>query len=107
MVSRARRKTDPAPSAPRARHRGRGIVIGVAAVVVASAVAWWATHRRPAPNLLLVTIDTLRADHVGVYGAAGARPPTLHAPPARARPFEHTPSGAPPTGRSAPRTPTR
>jgi arylsulfatase A-like enzyme/Flp pilus assembly protein TadD len=29
------------------------------------------------PNLLLVTIDTLRADHVGCYGAQGARTPVL------------------------------
>jgi len=30
-----------------------------------------------APNVVLVTIDTLRADHVGAYGAAGAGTPTL------------------------------
>src|SRR2546428_3395567 len=100
MVSRARRKTDPPPSAPRTRHRGRGIVIGVAAVVVASAVAWWATHRRPAPTLLLVTIDTLRADHVGVYGAANARTPTLDALAARGARFEHAQSPVPLTGPS-------
>jgi arylsulfatase A-like enzyme/Flp pilus assembly protein TadD len=29
------------------------------------------------PSVLLVSIDTLRADHVGAYGAAGARTPTL------------------------------
>ncbi len=29
------------------------------------------------PNLLLVTIDTLRADHVGAYGAEDAQTPTL------------------------------
>ena len=29
------------------------------------------------PNLLLVTIDTLRADHVGAYGAVEARTPVL------------------------------
>ena len=32
-----------------------------------------------AENLLLVTIDTLRADHVGAYGYARARTPTLDA----------------------------
>jgi arylsulfatase A-like enzyme/Flp pilus assembly protein TadD len=30
-------------------------------------------------NLLLITIDTLRADHVGAYGASSARTPTLDA----------------------------
>jgi len=29
------------------------------------------------PNVLLITIDTLRADHVGCYGHAGALTPTL------------------------------
>jgi len=29
------------------------------------------------PNVLLVSIDTLRADHVGCYGATGARTPNL------------------------------
>src|SRR5947209_4251876 len=29
------------------------------------------------PNLLLVTIDTLRADHVGAYGFAGNATPAL------------------------------
>ena len=31
----------------------------------------------PKPNLLLITIDTLRADHLGCYGYAKARTPTL------------------------------
>ena len=31
----------------------------------------------PARNLLLITIDTLRADHVGSYGYARARTPVL------------------------------
>jgi arylsulfatase A-like enzyme/Flp pilus assembly protein TadD len=42
-----------------------------------------ASHReggRPVPtgpNVLLITIDTLRADHVGAYGASGAETPAL------------------------------
>ncbi|PYQ82215.1 MAG: hypothetical protein DMG03_18240, partial [Acidobacteria bacterium] len=32
-----------------------------------------------AENLLLITIDTLRADHVGAYGYARARTPTVDA----------------------------
>ena len=31
----------------------------------------------PRPNLLMVTIDTLRADRVGAYGYAGARTPVM------------------------------
>jgi arylsulfatase A-like enzyme len=43
--------------------------------VVATASAWWGGCRRqageraqPADNLVLITIDTLRADHLGAYG---------------------------------------
>ncbi len=34
---------------------------------------------REHPNVLLVTIDTLRADHLGSYGAANALTPNLDA----------------------------
>jgi len=70
-------------------------------VIVTGALGWWATHRRPTgPNLLLVTIDTLRADHVGVYGAANARTPTLDALATRGVRFEHAQSPVPLTGPS-------
>jgi len=35
------------------------------------------SHPASPPNLLLITIDTLRADHVGVYGHTGAKTETL------------------------------
>jgi arylsulfatase A-like enzyme/Tfp pilus assembly protein PilF len=42
-------------------------------------VAWAISPRAqaPPPNVLLVTIDTVRADHVGAYGHAGAATPTI------------------------------
>jgi choline-sulfatase len=33
--------------------------------------------RKAKPNVILITIDTVRADHVGCYGATGVRTPTL------------------------------
>ena len=36
-----------------------------------------ANSREPARSLVLVTIDTLRADHVGAYGAVGVATPAL------------------------------
>jgi arylsulfatase A-like enzyme/Flp pilus assembly protein TadD len=82
-------------------HPFAGRLVVAAFVVMGAALAWWATHRRPAgPNLLLVTIDTLRADHVGVYGAANARTPTLDALAARGARFEHAQSPVPLTGPS-------
>ena len=62
-------------------------------VVVASAVAvrqltpWWyerAMRTAPRPlNVLLVTLDTTRADRIGAYGHQGAETPTLDALAAR------------------------
>src|SRR4051812_14354279 len=56
---------------------------GAAAVVIALAAAT-AACRAPHPaapvrNLLLITIDTLRADHVGAYGAATGATPAIDA----------------------------
>ncbi len=56
--------------------------LGALALVVGSALACNRVElsgppRASGPNLLLVTIDTLRADHVGAYGAENAHTPTL------------------------------
>jgi arylsulfatase A-like enzyme/Tfp pilus assembly protein PilF len=54
----------------------------------------------PRPNVLLVTIDTLRADHVGVYGYAAASTGTLDALAARGVRFETAVAHVPLTGPS-------
>ncbi|HWW88352.1 MAG TPA: sulfatase-like hydrolase/transferase, partial [Vicinamibacterales bacterium] len=36
-------------------------------------------HFERRPNVLLISIDTLRADHLGSYGYAGAQTPRLDA----------------------------
>ena len=38
-----------------------------------------AIQQRAKPNVILITIDTLRADHVGCYGAQTVKTPTLDA----------------------------
>ena len=50
-------------------------------------------HRRAPrhPNLLLITIDTLRADHVGAYGATSGATPALDALAAARRPVRSGP----------------
>ena len=48
-----------------------------------------------ARNLLLVTIDTLRADRVGAYGYQAARTPAIDALSARGMRFAHAYSAAP------------
>src|SRR2546427_3150515 len=90
----------PSPSSPAVRGALRRLA--VAAVIAALGLGlWWWTWRRPArPNLLLVTIDPLRADHVGVYGAVSVSTPTLDALAARGVRFEHAQSPVPLTGPS-------
>jgi arylsulfatase A-like enzyme/tetratricopeptide (TPR) repeat protein len=51
---------------------------------------------RPAgPNVVLITIDTLRADHVGAYGAQSGATPTLDALAAEGTVFETVMAAAP------------
>ena len=38
-----------------------------------------APRRQPATNVILITIDTVRADHLGCYGATDVQTPTLDA----------------------------
>jgi choline-sulfatase len=52
------------------------------------------------PNVLLVTIDTLRADHVGCYGYTSASTPTIDALAGRGVRFETAVAHAPLTGPS-------
>ena len=52
------------------------------------------------PNVLLVTIDTLRADHVGSYGHASASTPTIDALALRGVRFDTSVVHAPLTGPS-------
>jgi len=67
-----------------------------------AAAGWWALRpSSPArPNLLLITIDTLRADRVGAYGAPGAATPSLDALAARGVRFDQTQTAVPLTGPS-------
>src|SRR5262245_2836334 len=63
----------------------RPLVIAVAAAIVAVALlAVWRTsrgrpvvRRDPGLSVLLITIDTLRADALGAYGQAGAATPWI------------------------------
>ena len=54
----------------------------IAAVVVLVAVlvgVWLSAPSRRQPNILIVSIDTLRADRLGSYGHAHAQTPVLDA----------------------------
>src|SRR5690349_1835577 len=94
-----------APAArPAQRARTASIAAGAAlAILVVGALAWWrfagsATSDRP--DILLITIDTLRADHVGAYGARSGATPAIDALAARGTRFEWTQTAVPLTGPS-------
>ena len=64
---------------------------------VSGAFWLWATRAHPDPrlNVLLITIDTLRADHLGSYGYAPAQTPVLDALAARGLRFAQAATVAP------------
>src|SRR3954466_16177236 len=111
--AKARAVRPPSPSGNSTRSR-RAIVIPVAAAAaVAVAVLGWFALRPasppphlpppttpPPPNLLLITIDTLRADHVGAYGATTGATPTLDALAAAGTRFDQVQTAVPLTGPS-------
>jgi choline-sulfatase len=78
----------------------RGLAAGLAAV----AVAGGCSDRKPGPsarpNVLLVTIDTCRADHIGCYGYRRAVTPTLDGLAARGVRFPTAVAHVPLTGPS-------
>jgi len=80
-------------------RRGAAAAVAVAGLAAASA-AWlngWpggGTSRRP-PSVLLVSVDTLRADRIGSYGYKAAATPVIDALAARGLRFEHAATVAP------------
>src|SRR3954468_19124499 len=84
-------------TAARARSR-RGLLTALAAcVTVIAAAGYWlatSTHDRRV-NVLLITSDTLRADHVGSYGYAAAQTPSLDRLAARGLRFARATTVAP------------
>ena len=68
------------PAAPaKRRRRALPVLVGLAVAGVAAAFAWGAFRPRGGlpRHILLVTIDTLRADAVGAYGSSSAATPVI------------------------------
>src|SRR6266849_1673956 len=57
----------------------RRVVIGIVICVGLGAAAWaaWWRGTRPTTNVLLITLDTTRADRLGCYGYSQAQTPAL------------------------------
>lgn len=76
---RPQRPEGPADRPPQKRRRGLWLIS--VAVVLAAGVYGVVRYRtgwaRPALNVLLITLDTTRADYLGCYGRPGGRTPVL------------------------------
>jgi choline-sulfatase len=71
------------------------VLSGFFCVVMAACSTQKPTSTPAARNVLLITIDTLRADHVGAYGWSRARTSTLDAIAKNGALFEHAYAAAP------------
>lgn len=94
-----------------AKFRARFWALLVGALAAAAVAAWWrlrpppdareavrrswAEKRVDKPNVLLVTLDTTRADHLGAYGYAAAETPNIDALAHRGVLFAEATSPAP------------
>ena len=88
-----------AAEAPRRSRAARAAMVALAVGALSvAAIALSRSLRRPRPNLLVVTIDTLRADHVGAYGYAAAETPVMDALAGRGARFANALSAVPLTG---------
>ena len=102
MPGKKRRNAAPRPTADVTQRNlgSRRVVVGVA-VLAALGAGWWLVHQRTRhPNFLLVTIDTLRADHLGSYGDARAATPVMDELARQGVRFESAHSSVPLTGPS-------
>ena len=63
---------------PSARPWAR-LVAALAVVATLGGAAWWWLQPTPAGPIILISIDTLRADHLGLYGYTKGRTPNIDA----------------------------
>jgi arylsulfatase A-like enzyme/tetratricopeptide (TPR) repeat protein len=71
------------------------LALGAALFVLAAAGSGAPQPARRAPNLVLITMDTTRADHLGAWGYAQAHTPNLDALAARGARFARCDTAAP------------
>ncbi|MBI2835410.1 MAG: sulfatase-like hydrolase/transferase [Acidobacteria bacterium] len=98
--SGGRRAPSPAsPSFPSRRSRSKLTAWSLLGALVLLAATWWFAARRPAPvgPIILISIDTLRADHLPAYGYQKVQTPAIDALAADGVLFERAYCHAPQT----------
>jgi choline-sulfatase len=99
MAKARRRAKADLPVAPRPRNLGRAALLFLAVAAVGGLALVVVRATRPhRPNLIVVTIDTLRADRVGAYGYGGAETPIMDGLARRGARFENVLTAVPITG---------
>ena len=58
-------------------NRKRKALLAVLVLALVATLVWWLTRPATPPNVILVSIDTLRADHLGCYGYTRNTSPAL------------------------------
>jgi len=84
------------PAPPASPRRAFGLAIGALVLAVLGG-AWWLMRPQPAGPIILISIDTLRADHLAVYGYTKGRTPNIDALAKDALVFERGYAHAPQT----------
>jgi choline-sulfatase len=93
-MARSRRPKKSAPVPPPSSFRWLGLV---AVVALLAAGGWWLLRPEPAGPVILISIDTLRADHLAAYGYTKGRTPNIDALVRDSVLFEHAYAHAPQT----------
>ncbi|HVC21324.1 MAG TPA: sulfatase-like hydrolase/transferase [Vicinamibacterales bacterium] len=100
-ASRRRSSARPAPPPPVRRSWRAVLIVGLAAIAIAAAAAvGWLYARASAPfggPIVLISIDTLRADHLPIYGYRHGDTPNIDALARDGIVFDHAYSQAPQT----------
>lgn len=71
------------------------LILCIALLPIGTAAASPPATRKPSPNIILITIDTVRADHLGCYGYGEIQTPTLDGLARDGVVFEHAISQVP------------
>ena len=97
MAGRARRRKAPVTAAPGPRSPLPWIALAVVAVVVLAFAGWRAFRPVRAGAVILISIDTVRADHLPAYGYTHGQTPVIDAFARDAVVFERAYTHAPQT----------
>ena len=75
--SRKKKKIPEKTPLPRGKPRARWFVVGLLAFLSGAVWIWSYRHEAPPQRILLISIDTLRADYLGCYGSQTAHTPNI------------------------------